>query len=429
MAALLVPDAAASGCAPAAGLRQVRRRTLAVLAATQMLGGAGLSTTAAVGGLDAARLSGSAAVGGLAPTAAALGAALVGLPLARTAERAGRRIGLRQGYLTATAGAAVASVAVAAGSWRLLIAAAVLIGAATATTLAARFAATDLVAPGQRGRALSVVMWATTTGAVSGPNMAEPARRLASLVGAAPGTGPYLMCAVLFGAAALGVQVGLRPDPLLVARSLRAAPVPEAPALRPADGAPALRAPALATASLVVAQAVMVALMSMAPLHLAHGGAGLHVIGLAISVHVGSMYALSPVFGWLSDRVGRRTVLGLGAGLLVASALLASTAAPHAALLLSAALAGLGVGWSAVLVSGSALLIDAVHAADRARVQGRTDAVMNLSGALGGGVAGAIVAATSYSSLCALAAVLPASVLVAVAVRAPGRPRATRAAS
>jgi hypothetical protein len=57
-----------------------QRRTLAVLAATQTLGGAGLSTVAAVGGLAAAQLSGSAAIGGLALTAGTLGAALVGLP-------------------------------------------------------------------------------------------------------------------------------------------------------------------------------------------------------------------------------------------------------------------------------------------------------------------------------------------------------------
>jgi MFS family permease len=175
--------------------------------------------------------------------------------------------------------------------------------------------------------------------------------------------------------------------------------------------------PALATAAVVVAQAVMVGLMAMAPLHLAHGGADLRVVGMTISAHVGAMYALSPLFGWLSDRVGRLPVLGLGAGLLTAAALVGATAAPHAVLQLTCALALLGAGWSAVLVSGSALLVDAVPAADRPRAQGRNDALMNLSGALGGALAGALVAATSYPTLCALAAALPAFVLVAIVRR------------
>ncbi len=89
---------------------------------------------------------------------------------------------------------------------------------------------------------------------------------------------------------------------------------------------------------------------------------------------------------------------------------------------LTCALTLLGTGWSAVLVSGSALLVDAVPAAERPRVQGRTDALMNLGGALGGAMAGAIVAATSYATLCAVATALPAFVLVAV-VRQLRRPR------
>ena len=398
-----------------AGLDQLRvqRRTLAVLAATQTLGGAGMSTVAAVGGLAAAQLSGSAAIGGLALTAGALGAALVGLPLARTAERAGRRTGLRRGYLIAATGALTATGAVAVGSWPLLIAASVLLGAATATTLAARFAATDLARPQQRGRALSVVLWATTTGAVTGPNLAAPAERLARAVGTVSLAGPYLLCVALFGAAALGVHAGLRPDPLLVSRAARTEPA------LPPDGSPR-PAPALATAAVVVAQAVMVGLMAMAPLHLAHGGANLRVVGMTISAHVGAMYALSPLFGWLSDRVGRLPVLGLGAGLLTAAALVGATAAPHAVLQLTCALALLGLGWSAVLVSGSALLVDAVPAPDRPRVQGRNDALMNVSGAVGGALAGGLVTATSYPTLCALATALPALVLAAVVRRGRG---------
>ena len=388
-----------------------------MLAVTQVFGGAGVSTVATVGGLTAAQLSGSATVGGLALTAGALGAALVGLPLARTARRAGRRTGLRRGYLIAATGAVAAAVAVTVGSWPLLLAASVLLGAANATTLAARFAATDLARPtAARSRPVG--------GAVGDDDRrrdrAEPrgTRRTA-------GARPSARCP--------------RPDRASCVRPCSVRPRSACtracdptrcwwPEPRRAEQtAPPARSGArpvwtLATTAVVVAQAVMVGLMAMAPLHLAHGGADLRVVGLTISAHVGAMYALSPLFGWLSDRVGRLPVLGLGAGLLIAAAGVGATATPHAVLQLTCALALLGTGWSAVLVSGSALLVDAVPAAERPRVQGRTDALMNLGGAVGGALAGGIVAATSYPTLCALATALPALVLVAV-VRRVRRPR------
>ena len=74
----------------------------------------------------------------------------------------------------------------------------------------------------------------------------------------------------------------------------------------------------------------------------------------------------------------------------------------------------LGLGWSAALVSGSVLLVDAVPPADRPVVQGRADLAVNLSGALGGGLAGLTMAATSYGVLNALAASHAAIVLAAV---------------
>ena len=49
----------------------------------------------------------------------------------------------------------------------------------------------------------------------------------------------------------------------------------------------------------------MVAVMAMTPVHLLHHGASLTIIGLTISLHVAGMFALSPVFGILADRVGR----------------------------------------------------------------------------------------------------------------------------
>jgi MFS family permease len=409
-------------------VERVQRRTLAVLVVTQVLSGAGVGTGVAVAALSAARLSGSDVVAGFAPTCVALGAALAAVSTARIAARTGRRLALFIGYLVAAVGAITAAIAVEHRSWPLLLAASVPVGAATATNLAARFTGTDLAAPDRRARALGLVLGATTLGIVIGPNLADPAHHAAAAIGIAADTGPYLWCAVMFGLSALGVLVGLRPDPLHLARQLPtgirpAATIPTGTLPAPNGAPPAASArrgcgwtpnARLALVTIGAAQLLMVGVMSMTPVHMGHGGAGLRLVGIVISFHTAGMYALSPLFGWLADRRGRLPVLALGAGLLAAAGVVAGVAGAHDITMLSIGLFLLGLGWSAALVSGSALLVDAVPAADRTRVQGRADVVVNLSGVLGGSVAGAVAAATSYGVLCALATVLAAGVLAAV---------------
>jgi hypothetical protein len=165
----------------------------------------------------------------------------------------------------------------------------------------------------------------------------------------------------------------------------------------------------LGTAAILVAQLIIVGLMSMAPVHLAHGGAGLRVVGLIISAHVAAMYATSPLFG-------RLPILAVGASLLATAGIAAGMSGPHDARRLSWGLRSLGLGWSAVLVSGSAMVVDGTAPADRVRVQGRTDVLLNLSGAVGGAVASATVAVTSYGHLGIAAAAIAAILLAAIAL-------------
>jgi MFS family permease len=406
----------------AATFARVQRRVLNVLVITQLLGGAGVTTGVAVGALLAARLSGSDAIGGLALTCAVLGAAVSATLMARIARRAGRRPALAFGYAAGAAGALGAAVAVVVDNWLLLLVASVPFGAATAANLAARFAAADLAPPQRRARSVAVVLWATTVGAVAGPNLADPAQHWAGAAGLAPASGPYLLCTAAFGLAAIGILTGLRPDPLRLATSF--APDPAQPAgSRTARLAPPAR---LAIAAIIVAHLLMVAVMSMTPVHMSHGGIDLRVIGIVISAHVAGMYAVSPLFGWLADRIGRFPVLGLGATLLIIAGLTAGTAGNHDVAQLSAGLVVLGLGWSAILVTSSALITDTVTTDERARVQGRADTAMNISGAVGGSLAGLTVAGASYGMLGLSAAALSVPLLVGVLLVARSSPRDDR---
>lgn len=406
------------------------------LLGTQVTAGVGIAVGIAVSSLIASRLSGSDVVGGAAQTCAVVGAAIGSYVLSQVARRSGRRPALTLGYGFATLGAIGAAVAVAVGSWWGQLAALIPFGAAVAASLLARFVATDLARPDRVARSLSTVVWAATIGAVAGPNLAEPAQRWAGALGLVPATGPYLLSAVAFALVTTGVAVGLRPDPLLLARSRRAET--EALVDRPAGwDEPSARSPwqvlaatptaQLAVATLVLCHLVMIGIMSLTPVHMNHAGASLRLVGVVISLHIAGMYALSPVFGWLTDRVGRRPIIALGAGLLAFAGVVSATAAGEDATRLTVGLVALGLGWSTGLVAGSALITDSVPIADRAGVQGLCDVAMNASGAVGGVVAGLTVAFSSYSVLGLAAATLALPFALAVSMAAVRTPR--RAAS
>ena len=396
-------------------IEAAQRRTVRVLALSQALGGLGVGSGLAVGSLLVEELSGSAGLAGLALTASVLGGAIAAVPLAGLSARGGRRLGVGVGYALGGVGSGVVVLAAETGLVALALVGMMLFGAATAANLQARFAATDLAAPAGRARALSTVVWATTVGAVLGPNLAEPAGRWVAGLGLPALAGPFLGSVVVFSGAAALLGIALRPDPLLYARRMHAVAAPAVPRTSLSDAFAAVaRAPVavLGLSSVVVAHAVMVAVMVMTPVHMSHGGAALRVIGLVISVHIAGMYAFSPVIGWLTDKVGRVPVVLLGVGLLLAALIVAGTADPHASAGLGVALFLLGLGWSCGLVAGSTLLTDAVSEPDRAGVQGASDLVMQLAGAAGGGLAGVVVGAAGYRSLTVVAAVLLVPVVV-----------------
>jgi MFS family permease len=147
---------------------------------------------------------------------------------------------------------------------------------------------------------------------------------------------------------------------------------------------------------------------------------------VTISLHIAGMYALSPVMGWLADRFGAPATSATGLVTLVAGSVIAGLG--HGDFVLTTlGLALIGVGWSAATVAGARQIVTHVPLADRVAAQGVSDAAMSFSGALGGLLAGIIMAAITYQGLGLVAAALAALALVFVARRGPhlsGAPRA-----
>ena len=398
-------------------VRQVQRRTLRTLVVSQALGGLGTTIVVAVAALLAERISGSEKLAGLAQTMQVLGAALASFLLAWLMGRRGRRLGLSLGYVLGAAGAALCVVAGVLGAFWLLLVGATLLGSTTAANNQSRYAATDLAPADGRARALSMVVWATTIGAVAGPNLSGVAGRAARSAGLPPLTGPFVFGLIGMLGAALVLTFRLRPDPLIVAReaALGRGDPPRAPRSWRAVAVVVRTTPGVSAgvAALSLAHAVMISVMVMTPLHMHHGGASLEIIGVVISVHVLGMYALAPVAGWGADRFGRPAVLSAGAVVLLVSLYLSGSSPAGASYRIGVGLFLLGLGWSLCTVAASTLLSESAPAEVRTDVQGAADLVMGLTAAVAGAIAGVVVGTLGYGALALFAALLVTGVATA----------------
>lgn len=402
---------------------RIQRRTLIVLIVSQIFGTIGVGVAPSIGILLAGEVTDSEAWAGLARVAGTLGTATMGIPLGSLAARRGRRVALTTGWSIAAVGG---MILIAAAQWSLAVPLFIglfLFGAGSAVTLQARFAATDLATPANKARSLSLVVWMATIGMVLGPNLGVPGEFVGELTGLTVYASAFLIAVAFSTIAALVVFFFLRPDPMLVSDELSnsrgsstakkkgaiAGIISEIRSNRPAR---------VAVVAIVVAQIVMVSVMTMTPVHVMHEGGSLNLVGITISLHILGMYALAPVVGLLTDRHGNRLTMAIGAVILLISLVIGvfwATDMTWAVI----ALILLGVGWSFVNVSASALFAKVVSSETRASSQGGVDALAHLFGATAAFASGPLMALTSFSAL-SLAGILflvPLAVVLAKPIR------------
>ncbi len=398
-----------------------QRRVIAVLVGAQILSGAGLAAGIAVGALLAQEMLASTALAGMPAMLFTLGAAASAIAVGRLSQKYGRRVGLSLGYLTGAIGAGGVVLAAVLDSAPMLFVALFTYGAGSAANLQARYAGADLAAPHRRGRAVAIVLLATTAGAVAGPNLSGVMGDLASSWSIPPLAGPFILAGVAYVLGAMVLWIALRPDPLFVARERRLANarrVSIAPTLGVTESS--RRGIVTGATVMIVAQMVMIAVMTMTPVHMALHGHGVGAIGVVIGIHVAAMYLPSPLSGWLVDRYGARIVAVLSGIVFVAAGVVGAFSPPASVPLLTVTLALLGLGWSLGLISGTAMVTDAARFEDRPRIQGNVDFLIALAGAAGGGMSGVVVAASSFAALAmgsgALALLLAAVLLAKLRV-------------
>ncbi|WP_327332769.1 MFS transporter [Streptomyces anulatus] len=402
-----------------------------MLVLAQTMSGAGLTAGITVGALLAEEMLGSTGLAGVPSALFTAGAALGALGIGRLCTRWGRRPGLALGYATGALGSVGVVVAAATGSVALLLPALVVYGMGTATGLMARYAGADLASPARRGRAVSAVLFATTLGAVTGPMLVTPAGEVAHAWGVPRLAGPFLLAAAVFTATSVVLACLLRPDPLRLAQALtaRAAGAPDEGAdsgeedAAGTDGATASAGRhdvAVGTTVMILTQVVMIGIMTMTPVHMLAHGHGARAAGLVISLHVGAMFLPSPLTGLLVDRIGGRRVACASGPLLLAAGALAALSPAGSVPALGAALVLLGLGWNFGLISGTAIVTDALPPDRRATTQGLVDVGLATAGAVGSLASGPVVARDGYPAL-ALMGGLAALLVLPVAGRSPRR--------
>jgi MFS family permease len=339
--------------------------------------------------------------------------------------RIGRRHGLTLGAVLGAAGAAIGGVGIVRGSFPAFLWGLFVLGMGRGALEQSRYAVAEIHIRDKRARAMSYVIWGATVGAVLGPLLAAPAGNWALSLGLSTYSGPLFVTAALYivAAAALFVllAVNLRAMAARVAQADAATSIVDETQRPNRSFRQALREPAVFAAliTLTCGQASMALMMSSISVHMYDNSHGLGDISAVISFHVLGMFAFAPLVGQVADRLGRRAVIALGAGVIALGCVVAPLSLDTP--LIALALFLVGLGWSGCYVGGSALLTDALGLTERARLQGANDTVVNIASATGSLSSGILLATVGFVPLSAVGLAVGLLPLLAVTLALPTR--------
>ncbi|WP_433652041.1 MFS transporter [Micromonospora zamorensis] len=337
--------------------------------------------------------SAGARLSGFANAAGVLGSAIGALGLGAVTARRGGSFALTVVYSSAVAGAVAAFAGAAGAGLAALLVGLVLIGVGNGGAQVSRYLAADMYPEDRKASALSIIVWAGTVGALTGPNLVAPAGRFAEAM-RLPELSGTVLTAVMLVIVALTITRLLPPsgEPPRVSR-------PSALSLSRVRALVRLPAVATALCAMLGAHLSMVTVMTMTPLQLHDQHHGLNVVGMVLSAHMIGMFALAPLSGRLTDLWGGRWTVSAGVVLLVAAALIVGIAPTGHTTTLPAGLFLLGYGWNLVFVGSSSMLSGQLDPVERSEVQGGVDAIVFTASIVASLAAGALFAGGGFAAV------------------------------
>jgi MFS family permease len=350
------------------------------------------------------QITGSTSLSGIPATLGTAGVAAGAAGLSALSLRIGRRPSFTLGFAIAMVGSVSVGFSISLASFPLLLLGMFAIGFGRSVGQLARFAAGDLRHSEHRASAISLIVWASTIGAIVGPLLIGPTSDAASAAGFDELIGPVTVGIVGFALGTAVMFVGLRPDPLTLAiverhEDQHAQPDP----LRTILDISTVR---VALAAMMISQLVMALIMVMTPLFIRSNDGNLSTVGWVMMAHALGMFAIAPITGRLVDTFGPRRIIVMSVATLAISGLIAAAAGTAQTPVLIIGLFLLGVGWNFGFVAGSSLLQEGLPIVNRLKIQGFADSITWIGGAVAAGISGLIVAGTSYMTLALIGAVL-----------------------
>lgn len=312
-------------------------------------------------------------------------------PMSLLMGRLGRKFGFGTAAAFVFVGGLLGAYALSIGSFWLLCAAHVPLGAALVGFGYFRFAAAEVAPQKLSSIAISFTLGAGLFAALLGPEIFDWTKEL---VHGVPFAGAYLAIAVVALVGVVPVLL-LRLDPLNSAAAKAAA--------KPVPLGQVLKRPAVVVAivSAAISQAIMVLIMTPTPLAMVGEGFMDTQASSVIKWHVIAMFAPSFFTGFVINRFGVKNVIAMGLGMLAISAAIAI-----AGLSLHHffwALILLGLGWNFGYIGATKLLADSLAPNERSAVQGTNDTLIALASTLAAFGSGAMLSAFSWTALCLLA--------------------------
>lgn len=383
---------------------QTRKRLIGTLFAGNAIASTAYIGIATVSTLIAEQITGSTSVSGLAPTVGTFGIAAGAAGLSWSSSKIGRRPSFTIGFSLAVVGSVLAIASIALDSLAILLVGMLIMGSGRSVTQLARYAAGDMRTHENRAKAIGIIVWASTFGAIFGPLLIGPTSTLAATAGFDELVGPVSVAVIGFSIAAVLMFVGLRPDPMSLVVDDEHGNVKSGPS----SFAQMLSSHTvqLSVTAIVISQVVMVLIMVMTPIHIRANDGPLSAVGWVMMAHAVGMFAIAPVTGFLISRFGARVMIGSAVGVFLISCGIAVTASSASIPVLVVSMFGVGVAWNFGFVAGSTLLQDGLNMQDRLKMQGFADSSAWISSGFAAALSGVILANTSYATLAVIGGLL-----------------------
>lgn len=324
------------------------------------------------------------------------GGALAAPWVARHQRAWGRRRTFQLGLVVAMVAAALCAWAAYSRNFALLTGATLLAGYYNANASLYRFAATELVAPSMKEKAISWVLAGGLMGAFVGPNLASVTRDLMSQ----PFVGAYLG---LVGIALVSL--------LLMSRIVF--PPLSAPGMPAGRGRPLreiARQPKFIVAVIgcALGYGIMNLLMAATPIAMAQCSHPFAAAAMVLEWHVVGMYLPSFFTGSLIKRVGALPVMAAGLVLNLVCVTIALSGVDLMHFL--TALIALGVGWNFLYIGGTTLATETYRPEERTTAQAAVDTAVYTTMTMTAFGSGALVTTGGWTAM-NLGSLLPLALL------------------